>query len=110
MKPGRERDIEIAKLKRLIVHYCAWGLGIWECYDEIDEDGSSGFMSKLPEWSTDRNAAWELFDELPAPMFKEYPKGDDRICQLRIGSNLIVYGKDFADCVSQVWIIWKENE
>ncbi len=99
MKPvGREKDIEIAHLKRPFR------------YKEGDY-----FLDGKPllHWSTNRNDAWELWDELPP--IKEYRQNGGYhevmfLCGKDALTNHIFKGKDFADCVSQAWITWKESK
>lgn len=89
MKPvGRKRDLQIGKYK--------------------------GFTE---DWSTNRNKAWELWDELDEKCFQIFfSKSDKGYCldvlfRSKIeGGHIQSHGKDFADCVSQAWITWKEGD
>ena len=108
MKPaGRERDIEIAKLKGI----------------KVNEDD---FFLSIPYWSTNRNDAWELEKEMindglvltitieKIPVNKylvlltlSYPhKTKSIISMLQVIDESL--DKAVADCVSQAYIIWKQ--
>ena len=108
MKPvGRERNEYIAKL-------LGWTRFVpnsnlhWK-----DSDGN--IVKDGIDWqpSTNRNDTWELWDEL----VKAYPDTgiffyqDEMNCSIEtdMSNDLNVKGKDFADCVSQAWITWKEQ-
>lgn len=113
MKPaGPERNIEIAKLMGFTISerfykeenririYCGKLLPI-----EINGKVFSGYKRNkwfcLPPYSTDRNAAWELFDELPIEF------------KMRIVAKWSEYkyqSGQFANIVSDVWIPWKEGK
>jgi hypothetical protein len=96
MKQGRERDIEIAKLKGL---------------------SGQKHPIKVKKWSTSRNDAWELWDELPKPKYYrelsdlEIETGStDFTCVITFDGKVFFQGTSFADCVSQVWIEYMENK
>ena len=104
MKPaGRERDKQVGILKGFKVTHPEWH-GIYPHE-----------AKNIKEWSTNRNTAWELWDELKNKFHKatymetSYGQGHHiyltDCCEFNIK---IKEGKDFADCVSQAWIQWKE--
>jgi hypothetical protein len=116
---GRERDIEIAKLKGWKPYY-AEGIFL-DGIRVVDVRGTKQITdAKTISWSTDRNAVWELWDEiydktysLPQHATKQYIYYADGIHEVKIymKNNKIIHikGKDFADCVSQAWITWMES-
>jgi hypothetical protein len=116
MKPaGRERDIEIAKLKGWKPYY-AEGIFL-DGIRVVDVRGTKQIIdAKTISWSTDRNAAWELWDEIKVDKFYQEAFMDGKIIgcvvMLQIDGEFSCYGqgKDFADCVSQAWITWKEGK
>ena len=99
IKPvGRGRDIQIAKAKG------------FDSY--IDKDIACTTLRKsngkqcirIQPWSTNRNDAWELWDELPKAKFYEERCEGSYVITLK---NIVVVGKDFVDCVSKAWLAWK---
>lgn len=91
MVNGRKRDKLIASLRNM--------------QSELDCAGHS-----IPYWSTNRNDAWELWDELPR----------DKTYQERFNIHFIVIhlnrlefialsGISFSDVVSQAWLEWKQK-
>lgn len=115
MKPaGRERNIEVAMLKNINtgIGNCQrhkWNRMVPVSCNVCGMDYKD--MLSIKRWSTDRNAAGELWDELP--LKKEYTEyegyGGETVCLVEICYGRF-YGKDFADCVSQAWITWKEDK
>jgi hypothetical protein len=90
MKQGRERDIEIAKLKGL---------------------SGQKHPIKVKNWSTNRNDAWELWDELRNEFSHcMHYSIESNVDYIEIAGMDTIKGKDFADCVSQAWIKWKESK
>lgn len=138
MKPaGRERDIEIAKLKGLnpktvqqlidekifASHMINSTTDIW-IFVKHPVIYNRKYWIFCPHYSTNRNDAWELWDELRKKKitlnFSEAKNDKESILIVWLKSGktipsirentLIIIGKDFADCVSQAWIKWKENQ
>lgn len=75
----------------------------------------------IPEWSTDRNDAWELWGELPEP--KRYDQlGIEHIIYAGFSQDYMgikdcliyeIKGNSFADAVSKAWLEfkgWEEKE
>ena len=90
MKPlpvGRERDIQIAKLKRWV-------------------------NVSIYKWSTSRLDALELWDELPEVKywFEDKILGEHKVVFYENGVKTQVHGKDFADCVSSAYVAYKGGE
>ncbi len=114
---GRKRDIQIAKLKfQKPVRVIICGVEHWQLLREHETFGEQGVAKtrrhKLPYCSTMPDGyptkdTWELWNELPTD--KIYFEYEDGGCALRYKC-FTVTGKDFADCVSQAWIIWKEGK
>ena len=117
---GIERNIQIAELKGLCMHdwkaeddYFPNGVRSsfhWECIKCNKTDYSRARPhTGIKHWSTNRNDAWELWDELPNE-YLQYTEDNGKysISFYWKGNNRIV-GKDFADCVSSAWITWKGN-
>ena len=122
MKPvGIERDLVIGSMKGYVISkrfykeenrcriYCGKLI--------LQLDVSGGYKKhkwfQLPRYSTDRNDAWELWDELPTgKAIKERVDGTYRLYFYDPDAYevLIAAGKDFADCVSQAWLNWKETK
>jgi hypothetical protein len=108
----RSRDVEIAKLKSWhTIRPLSVGLKGWS------EDG----YNFLPEWSTDRNAAWELLNEMLETGYiveiKLVKRKDENfyavhfrgVC-IAITSSKGTIDRAFADCISQAWIKWMEGK
>ena len=100
IKPvGRERDIQIAKLKGYEV-----GFFPSEEYEKdffhwyADEEGN---RTEILFYSTNRNDVWELFGELHSSKRQIVI---DKWKEVNYDMN------QFAPIVSDVWIIWKESK
>ncbi len=103
---GIERDVVIARLKG--------------CQTKIVGSGATLLLRKrhTPAWSTDRNAAWELWDEIessPDIIGIDYQSNKPGFgtCAVSFSyakekfSTNVFFGKSFSDVVSQAWIAWK---
>lgn len=109
---GRERDYQISELKGYKPGYGNLAGIRRHCHFKP----SSG-SDPLPRWSTNRNDAWELWDELKRNLnkvnytyYKHQTLEEITILIVPGKKSLTFYGKDFADCVSQAWIAWKESK
>lgn len=91
---GRKRDIQIAKLKGYnVLQYGAM-------YTNLPMEKSDTCRTRK-YWSTSRNDAWELWDELPVNW--------KHIVMYEWG--LVDFDSDkFAPAVSNCWITWRLNE
>lgn len=132
MKPvGRERDIEIAKLKESLFYL---KVDIFKNRQVRCEKppfpGAIPYtnMGIVPYWSTDRNAAWELekeiindgyvliitYEKIPISRYIvlltiSNPHNTKTVVHMLQTVNEDL-NKAIADCVSQAWIIWKESK
>jgi len=98
---GRKRDKLIALMKNM--------------RSEVECAGHT-----IPCWSTDRNDAWELWDELPKGKFYAEVGFACSIGIYYLSNKLedirewlptyIIEGFSFADVVSKIWIEWKKGE
>ena len=108
----RARDKEIAELKGL-KPYKAFHDDYVYNHMIHDEYESYEVPKYIPHWSTDRNDAWELWDELPDE--KSYFQNMDyhriEIRKVTYSMNLSIFeGTSFADAVSKAWIEWKKQK
>lgn len=115
---GKERDFLIYKekghLRRKGSWYELWNGNVWV----IDFHGikeAIGFFNSMHDeskfnWSTSRNDAWELWDELPYPkVYQQYSVNEHRII-IKINNILCTFnGTSFALAVSKAWIEWKRS-
>ena len=107
MKPvGLERNIEIAKLKGNVRQHPRFCIPIIIPKGEKVHDEAPRNWKPVSEWSTNRNDAWELWDELPKARFYEERCDGSYVVIIK---DIVTIGKDFADCVSQAWIKWKQQ-
>lgn len=108
---GRERDIEIAKLKGYV--FFKWYDLKVRSYDNkryayANEHKDS--IVTIKHWSTKRHFAWELWDELPKIKgFQEFKDFRTYPCSIIVEELDWIGGEDFADCVSQAYIIWRQE-
>lgn len=114
MKPaGKERDIEIEKLKGYSKEVPA--PDSWACNSKIALEREDGDLlcplCLTKSYSTSWNDAKELWDELPFD--KRYFENQNEDHEITYAVKILgefIYGKDFPDAVSQAWIKWKERE
>ena len=142
---GRERDKLIAELKGIEPVYACYaddpaGDGYcvldnnnpFNCLICEREEITNKFECKewairpdyewIPLWSTSRNDAWELWDELPLDrMYRE--NLIEGVLRYIVSVNwkhdnpeslykpaLIIVDDSFPDAVSKTWIIWKQSQ
>ena len=134
-KAGRDRDKLIAKLKGIKPVYACYADNFaGDEYCVLNEDKPfdcricerekiiDKFKCKewkqrpenewLPQWSTDRNDAWELWEELPAPKRYYFHVNDKH--EISYQNNMEIkwvyfLGDSFPDAVSKAWIERKQK-
>lgn len=117
MKPaGRERDIEIAELRDYKIGSTSQGSvitskGIISKTGEAIWGRKNGWPITCKHWSTNRDHAWELWDDMTKDgSYLKYEQENDDLHYVSFKGGNKISGKDFADCVSQAWLIWKNKK
>ena len=130
---GRERNLLIAEMKGITPVFACYVDNIggdnycvlddekpWDCTiceregitnKEVCKQWKQRFESEwLPEYSTSRNDAWELWDELP--ISKHYginDLGEHLVTWYQDTTQKTISGTSFAEAVSKAWIEYKES-
>ena len=86
---------------------------------EISSEGHNGWGNTMAD-AADALKAWCLWDELweshEAMNYRQYTSMTGKECheviaEIKTGDKVhMAYGDSFADAVSQVWLLWKEDK